>query len=1262
MEGMEDEAADARSAGGSPQGPKVVSRTASPTEATSEDRSGPEWPLDNGYLPMTWLCPQEDRTPMASQSPKAWMEQHPGSSVLEFKVRALKEQRTAGKEGPSPGPTSQERPSYKKSKCRRLKGIGAGAPAEGTSLPDAVGTSHAQNLQLDSSVKDEPARSQCPRPPRPPTPKLACWSGKNSWPLEAAWTLSDYEQGLPSGPGSIQGSPVQKAAQSWPGEPGPCNKNVPTPRKGKSCSLQDDLVTGGDLNSTPLTSEKASPLLEDIWRAGELGLLGTGGSGLSLSDQVEKNRLLLQEMLSVSGKGLPKAGIQAWTSSWDRPAAELPVRDMDWDSGISLQDLDQNRTFGPKPKPELSPRHEEAKHLLQHARMKARTRPLRASHDIVPTIALGNRDDRRSPGLDPRVSFSCRDSLQNGNLSDSSSGESSSGLWPKRGTSPSSHVRFEDESARDVESRYLERLQQRQRHVGSAVLQGVDQGPLRSKPDLTNYINGGVRRSMATEGVLRKLAAGRLHPWGPPQPSQGQGKCRACGNSIEPQGLKEGEESPELRLLQELEAACRGEELLVEPPQSSQSLSSPLALLGEPWVRETHIGDILCPEDVDSALDSTDTSDSCRTDSEEAGTSQPSRAWCRTRRPRNGELPCSPQASCHLPKVDRVEVGDEGKEGRQCTPAGTLLPREGGGPKPAAPEPRRTSLEWQREPAQGNQRAQQADSRAPCRAASTTASSSRSGPSEPNRQAQVTENHQPVDRPSMPSPQQSRSEPPAAHQALPPTTSFSLEGWVPTPPSSKKTAFSSSVPHRKAALAGPHKRRGQGDSVDTPSPPSHHMVSRTCELTSSQTQPCSPQVRPPLWVLSTNNCNNSLPQGMQEPWREATPEGRAERDSCSQTPELLLEDSGGGGRQDFPGPAVVGAISPSGTTLPLAPEKPHPSRAPEGSARRTELRSGGRMPLGACPGLSPGPSPTSAAPSEKNKKSSGIASTLGLKKFFSALGHSTRPKLGKSRSYSVEELHPAPGPASHTSTPKLKRAPSLQSLHLVSPSPQHRKAASFQNLHSLLSSKGNRSSLYLVGEPGDPNATGRPAQTPPRRALSVEDVSAPSLARTVGRVVEVYPDGTSQLQLQRSPEGTFGFCVASGNGRPDSGIPHSPFWGQAWPESMFKAALSYLYAYCHQQYKARSQQSPLNRYAPGTCDLTATAEGGHFSFLSGNVLLPHSQVKAVQGEREVPSADVKRASLSGLCCLCDHERPASTNLEAPGARPTEGSLRPGPQT
>lgn len=60
-------------------------------------------------------------------------------------------------------------------------------------------------------------------------------------------------------------------------------------------------------------------------------------------------------------------------------------------SPTSLACVPLCRTFGPKLEPVLSPRHEKATHLLQHARMKARTRPLRASHEIMPTIAQGSR-------------------------------------------------------------------------------------------------------------------------------------------------------------------------------------------------------------------------------------------------------------------------------------------------------------------------------------------------------------------------------------------------------------------------------------------------------------------------------------------------------------------------------------------------------------------------------------------------------------------------------------------------------------------------------------------------------------------------------------------------------------------------------------------------------------------------------------------------------------------------------------------------------
>ncbi|KAI5168820.1 hypothetical protein MUG91_G42n32 [Manis pentadactyla] len=1150
--------------GGGPRGTNIGSRTASSMEVTSAmERSGPEPQLDDGHLPGPWSCPREDRTTslMVPQPPRAWGTQLQGPSVLESKVRALKEKMTTGKLGMSPGLTSHERPSSKKLRCRRVKVGGTGTLSEGSSQPDAAVVLHAQNLtngQLDSSGnEEEPARNGGRSPPRPPAPGLHHWNGRSLWPPEAVWTLPDHERGLPPGPDSLPESPIHRSTPGQPEGPGPCNRSthMPNLREGRPYPLQDGLVTGRDLDSLSLTSEEdcvpRPALLVGLWRAGDLGAPGTGGNALSLSDRVERNRRQLQEMLSVGGRVPPKVGIPAWSPSWDGAAADRPAGDADWDSGISLQDSDQNRTFGPKSEPVLSPRHEEATHLLQHARMKARTRPLRASHDIMPTIAQGSRDGRRSPALDPRMSFAFRDNLQNGNTSDSSSGESSSGQWAKPGTSPS-HVRFEDESARDAESRYLERLQQRQRQVLSSALQRVDRGPLRCKPDLAHYISGGCRCRDGGKGTLCRLVGsqdqrGLLAP--PPAPGS-EGKCCACSSRMEDPHLGQGQAPPGPRVLQECEAACGVEEVQAEP-LSSRGPSTPVRLLPADQglctdrIQETHIGHPLRHEEVDSALDSTDTSDSCRTDSEEVGTPQPgkaSRPRLQGSRPRGGprkfqkaetELPGIPQALCYLSAVDHLEVGDEGQEGRGQMPEGTLFPRGDAFSRPPALESKRASLgsQWQPGPGLGSHRAQPVDFRAPCWKVFATTSCMKLGSSWPGRQAQGRESHLSLETVCTSS-QQTQAE---VCQAQQPTASLTPDDWVPTLSSSRKTT--SPVSHGNAALAGPCRPGDQGELVDIPMPPSRNVVLRTCELDSLQAQPSSPLVRHPLLALSTNNCNNSGPPVLQEPWGGATSGGRVEKGPCSQEPELPLENHRDGGLRSFLGSAAVGTTNPMSITLSLASEEPESSQEPEGGLQRTELSSGGHVSSRASPGVSAGAGAPSAVPSSRNKKSSSLTSTLGLKKLFLALGQGTRPRLGKTRSYSVEHLQPpAPGLALHTSTPKAKRAPSLQSLHLGSPSSQHRKAASFQNLHSLLSGKVDRSSRYLVGEPGEHSAAGRPSRAPPRRALSVEDVSAPSLARPVGRVVEVFADGTSQLLLQRCPNGTFGFCVASGDGRRDSGF------------------------------------------------------------------------------------------------------------------------------
>ncbi|KAK2539859.1 Kiaa1614 [Columba guinea] len=158
------------------------------------------------------------------------------------------------------------------------------------------------------------------------------------------------------------------------------------------------------------------------------------------------------------------------------------------------------------------------------------------------------------------------------------------------------------------------------------------------------------------------------------------------------------------------------------------------------------------------------------------------------------------------------------------------------------------------------------------------------------------------------------------------------------------------------------------------------------------------------------------------------------------------------------------------------------------------------------------------------------ASASGLKKLLSSLSQSTKQRLGRFRCYSMEQL-PAPPGAAPPDGPGMKKSPSLQSLTLVSPFCQPQKATSTQSLHPALG-KGPRASAYLLPQPA-PDRTGGSG---PRRSLSVEDIGAPGRLRAVGRVVEVFPDGTSQLELQRPPHGAFGFRVTSGHGRPDTGV------------------------------------------------------------------------------------------------------------------------------
>lgn len=243
-------------------------------------------------------------------------------------MRALKEKMTAGKQGAGPGLPSHERPALKKPKSRRVKVVGTKPPSEGPSPPEAMVVHHMQNpndRRLDRSfTEEEPARNGDTGPPRSPAPVLECWNRRSPWPPEGVQTRPEHDRALPPGPSSLQEGPIHRITPGRPRGSGPCNKTTHelTLRKGRSHPRQDGLVAPGDPDSLSPTSEEdfvpRPALLGDLWKTGDLGVLGTGGSTLSLSDRVERNRLLLQEMLSVAGQGPSKVGVPGWTSCWDR--------------------------------------------------------------------------------------------------------------------------------------------------------------------------------------------------------------------------------------------------------------------------------------------------------------------------------------------------------------------------------------------------------------------------------------------------------------------------------------------------------------------------------------------------------------------------------------------------------------------------------------------------------------------------------------------------------------------------------------------------------------------------------------------------------------------------------------------------------------------------------------------------------------------------------------------------------------------------------
>ncbi|KAM6305902.1 uncharacterized protein KIAA1614 homolog [Aegotheles albertisi] len=915
----------------------------------AETRRAPRPPKQRGQAPAPPECPEATHSP---------------HTILESKVKALKEKRGSGRPG-TPAATP-ERPSPKKPRPRRGKPGSDAAAVE----PRAQLRTYLTEGLLDGG---DPAAGTPPAP-RTGTPGL--------------WRVPAPKGDTPGGTELLRDERSRSRGSAFPREGTTVEDEAPTPPRDRG-------------------SPSVSPTTVEAW------------GRLSLAERVERNRRLLQEVLGLA-------------------ALEVPASDGDWDSGVSLQHAEGCRALVSRQELELSPRHEQAKQLLQRARMKARTNPLRASHDILllPTTTPCPREPSGRPSIAPR---------DGGSLSDSSSGESSCGR-PRRPRGPSpSRVRFEDESARDAEVRYLERLQLRHRRaLGSAISSPEQQGDGtgQAKGRSSNLVAGG---KCSACGSFLGATAGR--GMDRPAATDAAKSSPAAQGSIpgDSEGPSTARPEPRTRTL-----GPRGSPLWILP--SRQRIHTEK-------IKETYIGDVTYIDEVDSALESTDTSDSCRTDSEEAGP--------RSLHPRGHR-----DLRAHGHRAPRAAPQPEARAGKaMCVASGD--PRAGDGGSGGA-----TS-----------------QTGAVC-----SPLLGRAGSQEDRDLHQHSGGSKGVGNTTHTLQQPGEPPDPSLH---PGAGTRMLGTHLPTPPPTKKAC--SQVPCRKVLFSG-GSRWTSSQGARGPEPDGGSTASPQPAGTGEQRGPCTPKWLPgsPLRALSTNNCNNTCRQDGQD----SPGTGRGKRPAR-------------GGAQGSPArwgrdclSAVTGAPS-----QPITPA-PQETAPPPGEAAGTPGTQRQRHLAGSTAHVEPG------RPASRKGSS---ASASGLKKFLCSLSQSTKQRLGRFRCYSMEQL-PLPA-GSPLDGPIMKKSPSLQSLRLVSPFCQPQKAASIQSLHPLLG-KASRATAYLLPQP----AADRKGGSGPRRSLSVEDIGAPGRLRAVGRVVEVFPDGTSQLELQRPPHGAFGFRVTSGHGRPDTGV------------------------------------------------------------------------------------------------------------------------------
>ncbi|KAJ8376524.1 hypothetical protein SKAU_G00071040 [Synaphobranchus kaupii] len=941
-------------------------------------------------------------------------------------------------------------------------GCEAGPVAGLASLPRELGEGASlENLSdLGCSLPEEPP---CAKPWAPP---------KGFWKSARPETLLLNGDGPSAGERPPGGPPAGTGAQrrAWTAS-----------GKGARREIQRSDSLEGHLRSCVQTEAGLAAPLGGLWRADSWESVCSSGSSLSLAERVEMNRGILKQMLSSPRSKYLEGEHQAEDTAEFSGRGSMAPNDSDWDSGISLQGSENSqrcdsRAFVLSDDLPLSPRHEQAKRLLERARMKARSYPVKADHTILP-IQRDNPEPSSRAGLPlRRAPLMGREGVAavSGNLSDSSSGDSACGPRRRHGQSPT-RVRFEDESEKDAEVRYLERLRQRRRAGERA------QGPLVSKPNLSSYVNGrkegetgaAAEANRASECTAlwnkktrrnqeRGAVNGGTHNKAAPQEAAGR-KCNSCGTVLE--GASASHFS--------LNSNCHPTQTACE--HNSQEKTVPVWVAPDlpdrtvrtERIKETYIGEVDGAGERDSGTENA------------GGGSAGERASTLgklKRRSRKGdgrqEAGLGPYArmaaagSCH-----GAPSPPEASARRPRRAAGALPPNpyasEGSGRRPASPAadgaPAPPFVE--------------VSGHLPVKDTPPNAlpikSALKSGPkNRPSGQRVVK---------LVPSPEyrlihlDGLEEPCSPEPSLPP-------GAAPEQPADPEALRQSLEERLCAALS----YREDGPSLLKPCPPE-------LSITSAGPAPC---IRPSS--LKYSPARGLCDYEVTDPWDPATEETvvgqyhQVNGELCLESVNVCSAPARGPMRAEH--------LREDSSDLTHGAES-HKRVVFEGFDQR-----------------------------ESKPK-------LSLRRFFSAMGLNSMGKHSKGRSSSMEQLSfsPKSSPASPNPTHKhygqLKKAPSLQSLRMGSPFAQLRKASSVQNLQ-VPKKKGDRSSAYMPGDQPCSPAYSRGLQ----RALSVEDVGSPSAVRSVGRVSQAFPDGTLLLELRRPPNGPFGFLISRGKGRPDSGV------------------------------------------------------------------------------------------------------------------------------